>query len=117
MAISRCGLLNLGARVGEDDEGSWQREFSAILQQELLQFTSFVTHGLEPSIDGVDDQNNFNGRIVVRGRGAIHCLKRENVLRPFVVEKSEVLLLQSANGCARFVRYLHVELDSPVRGR
>jgi len=36
---------------------------AAVLQQELLQFTALVSDALEASIDGVNDQNNFNGRV------------------------------------------------------
>jgi hypothetical protein len=41
-------------------------------------------------------------------------MKREDVLRLFIVQKSEVLFLQPAARCARFVPHLHVERDLPV---
>jgi hypothetical protein len=67
------------------------------------------------SVDGVDDQNDFNGRVGSRDRRAIHGMKGKDFLRLFIVQKSKVLLLQPANGCARFVRHLHIERDLPVR--
>jgi hypothetical protein len=41
-------------------------------------------------------------------------MKRDNILRTFIVENSEVLLLQAANRRAGFVRDLDVESDFAV---
>ena len=43
-------------------------------------------------------------------------MKREDVLRPFVVQNGEVLLLQSTNRRAGLVGDLNLEFDLPLCG-
>jgi hypothetical protein len=84
------------------------------LKEEFLEFGPFVSDGMERSVDGVDDQNDFGRRIGWGTGRAIYGVKRENVLRPFVVQKRKVLFLEPANGGTGFVRDLHFECDLPV---
>src|SRR5580692_4302614 len=114
--VARGAVLDLRSSVSKNDERCRQGQLASVLQQKLLELNSFVIDGLEGSIDCVDDQNDFNRRIRRRGRRAIDSLKRDDILRLLVVEKREVLFLQSADSDARFVRHLHVECDLPVRG-
>src|SRR6202034_2067000 len=58
---------------------------------------------------------NFERRICSGGGCAVDSLKRGDGQRQFIGEKSEILLLQAANGRARLVGHLHVERNSPVR--
>src|SRR5580692_10752999 len=113
--VARGAVLDLRSSVGKNDERYRQGQLASVLQQKLLKFNSFIIDSLKGSIDRVDHQNNFNWRIRRRARRVIHGVKREDVFRLLIVEKSEVLFLQSTDRHARFVCHLHIERDLPVR--
>ena len=115
ISIARGTTLTLCFSVGEHDERHGLRELAAVPQKKLLDFVPFGSDDLEGSVDGVDHQDDFNGRIGSRGRSGIDSIKGENVLRLFIVQNREVLLLQPANGRSRFVCHPHIQGDLPVR--
>jgi hypothetical protein len=107
--------LDLGSSVRKNHQRHRLCQLAAISQQKFLNLFPFVSDGLGGSVDGVDDQNDFNRRIGSRGGFAIDAMKGEDALRSLVVQNGKVLLLQSANGSSRLVRHLHIKDDLAVR--
>ncbi len=78
----------------------------AVAPQNFFDLPSLVGYIGEGAIHFVDEQNDLDGR-----SGARQGIKRRDLLRLFVVQKREILLMETWDWLSRFVAYHYIESD------
>ena len=111
VAVGGEALLYLRARVCDECERDRLSETATVSAQKLVDLPTLVGDSLVWAVNGIDNEDDVDGVLA-----SVDGLEGRDVLRGFVVKKSEVLLLEIGDRWPRFRRNHNVEVDSGRRG-
>lgn len=94
------------ALVGKEYERRRQFQLTVITPEKLSELVASDIYALNAAIDCVDEKQNLNRLSFFTFIGRV---KRKNILRLFVIEDREVLLLQARDRVPRFISHDDVE--------
>jgi hypothetical protein len=101
-------------RIGNEDDRYWLGQRPAVSPKKLLDFIPLDGYICEFSVDFIHEQDDFHRRISRRGP-TLYSLKRQDLLRLFVVQERKVLLFEARDRPSGLIGHDHIERHVAIR--